>query len=128
VRCKPKIGWCGWLSHQSQLIVKELFLQKLLVIHLGERDNKAERHFWWPINKAWDALAYDHYERNSWSKHIAGLQLSGHYQRTRESIIKLSDPQVRIIDALAEAVGIPHKGGQAEMEIPEEAKFYQRKA
>jgi hypothetical protein len=34
VRCKPKIGWCGWLSHQSQLIVKELFLQKLLVIHL----------------------------------------------------------------------------------------------
>jgi hypothetical protein len=35
VRCKPKIGWCGWLSHQSQLIVKELFLQKLLVIHLG---------------------------------------------------------------------------------------------
>jgi hypothetical protein len=37
VRCKPKIGWCGWLSHQSQLIVKELFLQKLLVIHLAIR-------------------------------------------------------------------------------------------
>jgi hypothetical protein len=100
-------------------------LTHLASIKLGQRDDKAERNFWWPINKAWDALAYNHYKQSSWSKHIAGLQLSGHYQRTRESIIKLSDPQVRIIDALAEAVGIPHKRGQTDIEIPQEARGYE---
>jgi hypothetical protein len=53
---------------------------------------------------------------------MAGLQLSGHYQRTRESIIKLSDPQVRLLDALTEAVGIPHQRGQTVIEIPKNLK------
>jgi hypothetical protein len=33
-RCEPKIGWWGGHSHRSQLMVKELFLQKVLAIHL----------------------------------------------------------------------------------------------
>jgi hypothetical protein len=96
-------------------------LSYLASINMGKRKSD----FWWPINKAWDALAYNHYEQTSWSKHMAGLQLSGHYRRTREPVIKLSDPQVRILDALTEAVGIPHKRGQTDIEIPQEASGYE---
>jgi hypothetical protein len=59
---------------------------------------------------------------NSIYKDLGGSYLSGKYKRNGEATIKLSDPQVRIIDALTEAVGIPHKRGQAEIEIPEELR------
>jgi hypothetical protein len=36
VPCETEVGWCSWLSHHSQLIVKELFLQNLLAIHLAD--------------------------------------------------------------------------------------------
>jgi hypothetical protein len=78
-----------------------------------------------PIRKAWDALAYDHYKEYSFTKHMVGLHLSGHYQRTHESVIKLTRPQARVLDALTEAVGIPHQRGQAEIEIPEKARHYE---
>jgi hypothetical protein len=51
--------------------------------------------------------------------------LSNYYKRTRESTIKLSEPQTRVIDALAEAAGIPHQRGQAEIVIPKEGREYE---
>jgi hypothetical protein len=49
-----------------------------------------------------------------------------YYQATHEPTIKLSDPQIHIIDALTEAVGIPYQKGQAEIEIPEKLRNYNK--
>jgi hypothetical protein len=52
--------------------------------------------------------------------------LSSYYQHScvtgEKPTIKLNPVQVQIIDALTEAVGIPHKKGQAEIEIPEKLR------
>lgn len=91
----------------------------------GISDNRIERDFWAPIRYAWDALAYDHYEPGAPSEHLAGHALSRYHQAKHELTIKLSHPvQIRVIDALAEAAGIPHERGQAEIEIPEKLKNY----
>jgi hypothetical protein len=47
-----------------------------------------------------------------------------YYQKTQESRIKLSEPQVKMVDALTEATGIPRQRGQAEIEIPEKLRNY----
>ena len=76
---------------------------------------------------AWDALAYDRYEVGSKEEHLAGSSLRAYYNATHELTIKLTDPgQVRTLDALTEAVGIPHQRGQTEVEIPEKARHYNK--
>ena len=120
--------------HTAPMYIIHEKLSTLSGIVLGEHEDakrKTERDFWAPINKAWDALTYytydhdyDHYEVYSAVKHGAALYLDRYYERTGETTIKLSDPQIRIIDALTEACGIPHKRGQAEFEIPQEAIGY----
>jgi hypothetical protein len=92
------------------------------------------------IERAWDAIAYDHYRyryrgqeyQDSFPKELAGGALSFMYQRAqvlreaRPEIIKLDPQQVKILDALAEAADIPHQRGQAEIEIPEKLRYYER--
>jgi hypothetical protein len=39
-------------------------------------------------------------------------------------MIKLSEPQMEIIDALTEATGIPYQKGQSEIEIPKKLRNY----
>jgi hypothetical protein len=90
-----------------------------------EHYNRTESYFWRQLYKAWVVVGWDHYEVNSIYKHLGGSYLSGKYKRNGEATIKLSDPQVRILDALTEAVGIPHKRGQAEIEIPHEVRGYE---
>jgi hypothetical protein len=82
-----------------------------------------EGNYYWQLRSAWDALAYEFYEPGSGSEYMAGVSLWDYHRRSQKLSIKLSHPsQVRIIDALTEAVGIPHKRGQAEIEIPEELR------
>jgi hypothetical protein len=81
--------------------------------------NQERGEFFSTLRYAWDALAYDSYEPGSLAEQLAGSTLSMYYQATHETTIKLSPPQARIIDALAEAVGIPYQKGQAEIEITE---------
>jgi hypothetical protein len=91
----------------------------------GISTNRKKNDFWSPILRAWDALAYDRYDPVSEVELMAGKTLYYHYLLTREPVIKLSHPiQVQIIDALTEAVGIPHQKGQAEIKIPEKLKHY----
>jgi hypothetical protein len=79
------------------------------------------------LRNAWDALAFDRYEVGSKEEHLAGVTLQMYYNATREPTIKLTDPgQVRTLDALTEAVGIPHQRGQTEVEIPEKVRHYHR--
>ncbi len=50
---------------------------------------------------------------------MAASEVEEFYKHNPEPTLKLSVPQIRVINALTEAVGIPHKRGQAEIEIPE---------
>ena len=79
------------------------------------------------LRSAWDALAYDRYEIGSKEEGLAGSVLQAYSSATHEPTIKLSDlKQVRLIDALTEAAGIPHQRGQAEVEIPEKLRNYNK--
>ncbi len=91
-----------------------------------KQSNEIRRDFFSPLLLAWDALAYDRYEPGLIQEASAGETLNYHYQASHEPTIKLSDPQIRIIDALAEAVGIPHQKGQTEIEIPEKLRHYEK--
>jgi hypothetical protein len=74
------------------------------------------RDFFQPIACAFDAIAFERYEPGSGPEDQASSML--HFYE--EPAVTLSDPlQVRILDALAEAVGIPHERGQAAIPIPE---------
>jgi hypothetical protein len=86
--------------------------------------NEKERDFYFLTRTAWDALAYEHYEPGSEAEGLAGSVLSAYYQATREPVIKLSDPQIHIIDAMSEAAGIPRQRGTREIEIPDKLKNY----
>jgi hypothetical protein len=92
---------------------------------LGPPPNEQASDFVFRLQKAWDALAYDRYEPGSLQEHLAGATLQYYYHCTQEPAIKLSNPlQIRIVDALAEAAGIPHQKGQAEIKIPEKVRHY----
>jgi hypothetical protein len=77
------------------------------------------RDFFQPLTYAWDAIAFERYEPGSSPAHKAADLL--HFYE--EPTVQLSDPlQVRILDALAEAAGIPHERGQAVIPLPEKLK------
>ena len=77
------------------------------------------------LRSAWDALAYDKYETGSKEEGLAGSMLQAYYSATREPGIKLTNPkQVQLLDAMAEAAGIPHQRGQTEIAIPEKLHNY----
>jgi hypothetical protein len=77
------------------------------------------------LQSAWDALAYDKYEPGSREEGLAGSLLQSYYGETKEPTIKLTNPkQVVLLDAMAEAAGIPHQRGQTEITIPEKLKNY----
>jgi hypothetical protein len=78
---------------------------------------------------AWDVIAFEHYGTTSTlteveDKEGAVDRLEGHYLVTEEPIIRLSEQQTRLLDAMAEAANIPHRKGQAEIEIPEPLRNY----
>jgi hypothetical protein len=92
----------------------------------GERDpektNPEKRRFFYELKIAWDILAYEHFESHSPSQMLAVYEVEEFYKYNPEPTLKLSDPQIRVIDALTEACGIPHKRGQAEIDIPEKLR------
>jgi hypothetical protein len=79
------------------------------------------------VRSAWDALSYDRYEPGSREEGLAGSVLQAYASATGEPKIKLTHPtQVRVLDALTEAAGVPHQRGQTEIEIPEKLRNYNR--
>ena len=51
--------------------------------------------------------------------------LQAYSRATGEPKIKLTHPmQVRVLDALTEAAGVPHQRGQTDVEIPEKLRNY----
>jgi hypothetical protein len=99
-------------------------LSSLQSVKAGQGEERSISPVWYPLRNAWDALTYDRYQSGSFHERLAGRCLSEYFQCTHEPVIRLSDTQVRILDALTEAVGIQHQRGQAEIEIPEKLRNY----
>ena len=135
-----KADMSSWFKHSSHLIHQEeqqyrgAFSPAQIVRRHLEREwqrghdqgNQEREEFFDRLEHAWDALAYERYEIGSDEERHAGtLTVGPYYRHTQEPTIRFSDPmQVRILDALAEAVGILHQRGQTEIEIPEKLKNY----
>ena len=84
--------------------------------------NERARGFFDIVAIAFDALAYDRYEPGSETEKSVGVSLNA-YTMYESTTVRLTDPlQIKIIDALSDAVGIPHKRGQEEFEIPEQLR------
>jgi hypothetical protein len=93
----------------------------------SDTPNKEKGETFFTLRTAWDALAYDRYEIGSKEEGLAGSVLQAYYAATHEPMIKLADPrQVRLLDALTEAAGIPHQRGKTEIEIPEKLRNYNK--
>jgi hypothetical protein len=123
--------WRDAASFSPALLIKEELRHQASLHMSPDPLDKQRAAFYRPIKDAWDVIAYDHYraERSGEPDHFerdhVGHSLSGRYQRAvalgeaRPELIKLDPQQVRILDALSEAAGIPHQRGQAGIEIPE---------
>ena len=93
----------------------------------SDTPNKEKGEMLFTLRTAWDALAYDRYEIGSKEEGLAGSTLQAYYGATHEPTIKLIDPrQVRLLDALTEAAGVPHQRGQTEVQIPEKLRNYNK--
>jgi hypothetical protein len=67
------------------------------------------------------------YETGSREEGLAGSLLQSYYGETKEPTIKLTNPkQVLLLDAMAEAAGLPHQRGQTEITIPEKLRNYNK--
>jgi hypothetical protein len=92
---------------------------------------KGREQFFIPIYHAWNVITYEHEE--SGEMHIAAHSLSRFYRvavdqsEPHPEFIKFTDPlQIKILDALADTVGIPHETGQAAIEIPEKLRSFDK--
>jgi hypothetical protein len=123
--------------HSPVMIINAAFLQQVQYIFSNDKADKQRGAYFAQILHAWQVIAYEHYGKGSVTsgdldRHLAGLDLCTQYQRAkariapRPEIITLEDPlQVRIIDAAAEAVDIPHQRGQTSFEIPQQLWDYE---
>jgi hypothetical protein len=88
---------------------------------------------------AWETLAYDESAaKDEWGLGLSTRQsiirhhLIDYYQeflrgREQSPSIRLALPQVKIMDALTEAAGIPHERGKKEFQIPESIRAHMDK-
>jgi hypothetical protein len=90
-------------------------------------DNERQE-FFYQLGKAWDAVAFNRYEIGTFLEVSIGGRLASYYDDARRrglehpELISLNPTQVQIIDAMTEAVGIPHQRGQSEIPIPENVR------
>jgi hypothetical protein len=115
-------------------IIRNAFSEQVQYIFSNDKADKQRGAYFGQILDAWDVITHDQYDKNEHSmvKHFAALNLDTKYNRAksrhtpRPEIIMLEDPlQIRIIDAAAEAVGIPHQRGQTAFAIPQQLWDYE---
>ena len=112
--------------HEPDAISSETAVRGVLDWYAGSANTEMGEQMF-TVRSAWDALSYDRYEPGSREEGLAGSVLQAYYGATREPSIKLTHPmQVRVLDALTEAAGVPHQRGQTEIEIPEKLRNYNR--
>jgi hypothetical protein len=112
--------------HESDVISPETAVRGVLDWYAGSANKELSEHMF-TVRSAWDALSYDRYEPGSREEGLAGSVLQAYASATGEPKIKLTHPtEVRVLDALTEAAGVPHQRGQTEVEIPEKLRNYNR--
>lgn len=112
------------LPQERAVLPPEVIIRKQLDWYADTPDKEKGESFF-TLRSAWDALAYDRYEIGSKEEGLAGSVLQAYYAAIHEPTIKLSDSrQVRLLDALTEAAGVPHQRGKGEVEIPEKLRSY----
>jgi hypothetical protein len=90
----------------------------------NEEEKSRRAEFYAPILTAWDAIAFEHYvdakgRAEEFERYYAVTEVGVHCERTGQTAIILSEPQRRILEALADAAEIPYEKGHAEVAIPE---------
>jgi hypothetical protein len=114
----------GENPHEPEALSPETAVRGVLDWYAGTANREMGEMFF-TVRSAWDALSYDRYEPGSREEGLAGSVLQAYYGATREPTIKLTHPmQVRVLDALTEAAGVPHQRGQTEIQIPEKLRNY----
>jgi hypothetical protein len=115
-------------------IIHDALLHQVQYIFSDDKADKQRGAYFGQILDAWDVITYEQYdaEKQSLSRHFVALNLDAKYHRAKSrnaphpEIITLEDPlQARIIDAAAEATGIPHQRGQTSFEIPQKLWDYE---
>src|SRR5438270_9921116 len=88
--------------------------------------------FFRTLQTAWDAVSYDHYPESSREKQQVELGLRSHLatgwigDKPPFPIILEDDRHIVLLDAMAEAVGIPHLRGQRVVPLPPSIKYGSR--
>ena len=121
-----KLHAFGENPNEPDILSPETAVRGVLDWYAGTANTELGDHLF-TVRSAWDALAYDRYEPRSREEGLAGSVLQAYYGATREPIIKLTHPmEVQVLDAFAEAAGVPHQRGQSEIEIPEKLRNYNK--
>jgi hypothetical protein len=85
---------------------------------LANSPYKSEKErFFKTLHAAWELLTYDLLDPGSIEEDRAARTISDAYRE--RPIIELNDSQVRLLDAMAEASGLPHPRGQSVLKIPD---------
>ena len=79
------------------------------------------------LRTALDALNFHRYEVGSHEEGLAGSLLQAYHGATGEESVKLTNPnEIKLFDAMAEAAGITRERGQADIPIPQNARYYNK--
>jgi hypothetical protein len=121
-----KLHAFGENPHEPEVLSPETAVRGVLDWYSGSANPELGDHMF-NVRSAWDALTYDRYEPGSREEGLAGSILQAYAGAKGEPQIKLTHPmEVRVLDALTEAAGVPHQRGQTEIEIPEKLRNYNR--
>jgi hypothetical protein len=116
----------GENPHEPAELSPETAVLGMLDWYSGSANKEMGEHMF-TVRSAWDALSYDRYEPGSREEGLAGSVLQAYASATGKPKIKLTHTtEVRVLDALTEAAGVPHQRGQTEIEIPEKLRNYNR--
>jgi hypothetical protein len=114
----------GAYPHEQEVLSPQRAVRSVLEWYAGSANKELGQNLF-TVRSAWDALSYDSYEPGTREEGLAGSVLQAYYSSTREPTIKLTNPmQVKVLDALTEAAGVPHQRGKTEVEIPEKLRNY----
>ena len=86
--------------------------------------NSSKEAFFEPLYFAWDLLIYDRLKPGSLTERAAARDIA--YAYWKDPTIRLTDTQARMLDAMTEAVGIPHQRGRNEIPIPDKYGDFDR--
>ena len=86
--------------------------------------NSPQETFFKPLYFAWDLLIYDRLKPGSMTERAAARDIA--YAYWKAPTIRLTDVQAQMLEAMTEAVGIPHPRGSHEIPIPEKYGDFDR--